>query len=100
VWPERLAAAGAFLLHAPTLVPSGLRTGTPVQLHVAANDPFAPPDQMVAFRDSAERAGAAAPVHQYPGVGHFFTDVTLPEHDAAATASAWNHVPSLLDALD
>jgi hypothetical protein len=46
-----------------TLAPSGMRTGTPVQLHVGANDPFAPPEQMVAFRDSAERAGAVASVH-------------------------------------
>jgi dienelactone hydrolase len=99
LWPERLEAAGAFLLHAPTLVPPGLRTGTPVQLHVGTNDPSAPPDQVSAFRDSAERAGAAASVHQYPGVGHFFTDVTLPEHDAAAAASTWNHVGSLLDAV-
>ncbi|HEY3715213.1 MAG TPA: dienelactone hydrolase family protein [Jatrophihabitantaceae bacterium] len=99
LWPERLEAAGAFLLHAPTLVPPGLRAGAPVQLHVGASDPFAPPDQLVAFRDSAERAGAAASAHQYPGVGHFFTDVTLPEYDAVASASTWKHVVSLLDAV-
>jgi dienelactone hydrolase len=38
LWPERLEAAGAFLLHAPTLVPPGLRAGTPVQLHVGEDD--------------------------------------------------------------
>jgi len=99
LWPERLEAAGAFLLHAPTLVPPGLRAGTPVQLHVGEDDAFAPPDQLVVFRDSAKQSGAAASVHQYPGVGHFFTDVTLPEYDAAATARTWDHVLSLLDAV-
>jgi hypothetical protein len=48
-------------------------------------------------RRAGRRGRVGSPI---PGVGHFFTDVTLPEHDAAATASAWNHVPSLLDALD
>jgi dienelactone hydrolase len=99
LWPERLEAAGAFLLHAPTLVPPGVRPGTPVQLHVGACDPFAPPDQVAAYRESAVRAGAAAAISRYEGVGHFFTDITLPDHDAAATRSTWEHVLELLAAM-
>ena len=60
LWPERPDAAAVFCLHAPTCVPDGVRTGTPVQLHVAAGDRFAPADQIAAFQDSAVAAGAAA----------------------------------------
>ena len=100
LWPERLKSAGAFLLHAPALVPPRLRPGTPVQLHVGADDPFAPPDQVAAFRESALRAGAAATVTRYDGVGHFFTDPPLPEHDAVATARTWKDVLDLLATMD
>jgi hypothetical protein len=32
--------------------------------------------------------GAAASVYEY-GAGHFFTDVSLPDYSATATARAW-----------
>lgn len=99
LWPEGLDAAGVFCLHAPALVPGGIRAGTPVQLHIGAQDPFAPPDQVAAFRRSADRAGACACVHIYPGVGHYFTDESLAEYDAAATASTWAHVDEMLAEL-
>lgn len=99
LWPERADAAAVFCLHAPTRVPDGVRTGTPVQLHVAAGDRFAPADQIAAFRDSAVTTGAAASVYEYRGAGHFFTDVFLPDYSATATVRAWTRVLRLLDAV-
>ncbi len=99
LWPERAAAAAVFCLHAPTSVPDGVRTGTPVQLHVAAGDQFAPADQIVAFRDSAVANAAAASVYEYRDAGHFFTDNSLPDYSETATTRAWKRVRCLLDAV-
>jgi dienelactone hydrolase len=99
LWPARLDAAGVFCLHAPTNVPDGVRTGTRVQLHVAAGDRFAPADQIDGFRQSADATGAAASVHEYRGAGHFFTDVSLPDYSAAATDGTWKRVLDLLDVV-
>jgi dienelactone hydrolase len=99
LWPERAAAAAVFCLHAPTSVPDGVRTGTPVQLHVAAGDPFAPPDQIAAFRDGAVANGAAASVYEYRDAGHFFTDNSLPDYSEDATTRAWTRVRCLLNAV-
>ncbi|MEJ3655639.1 dienelactone hydrolase family protein [Actinomycetes bacterium KLBMP 9759] len=100
IWPTRLDAAGAFYLHTAPPVPAGIRTGTPVQLHFGAGDPFVPPERLARFRESAERNGAYATVCEYPGAGHFFTDDTLPDHDAEAAASTWRDVLGMLDLLD
>lgn len=97
LWPDRPAAAGVFLLHATTTVPEGVPTGTPVQVHVAVGDRFAPPDQLAAYRASAARASAEATLHSYPGAGHFYTDSSLPDHDPVATDRTWQHVDALLD---
>jgi dienelactone hydrolase len=99
LWPERADAAAVFCLHAPTSVPDGVLTGTPVQLHVAAGDRFAPADQVAAFRESAVTTGAAASVYEYRGAGHFFTDVSLSDYSATATARTWTRVLRLLDAV-
>ncbi len=99
LWPERTGAAAVFCLHAPTSVPDGVLPGTPVQLHVAAGDRFAPADQIAAFRDSAVTTGAAATVYEYRDAGHFFTDVSLPDYSATATARTWTRVLRLLDAV-
>ncbi|WP_232661463.1 dienelactone hydrolase family protein [Pseudonocardia sp. TRM90224] len=100
IWPARLDAAGAFYLHAAPPVPAGIRTGTPVQLHFGAGDPFVPPERLARFRESAERNGAYATVREYEGVGHFFTDETLPDHDADAATSTWRDVLGMLDLLE
>ena len=99
LWPQRTDAAAVFCLHAPTRVPDGVRPGTPVQLHVAAGDRFAPADQIAAFRDSAATSGAAAAVYEYRGAGHFFTDASLPDYSQTATAHTWTRVLGLLDAV-
>lgn len=99
LWPERLEAAGAILLHASTVVPDGVRPGTPVQAHVAAGDPFAPARQLAAFRDSAAHAGADAALYTYPTAGHFFTDADLPDHNRTAAERAWHRVGRMLETL-
>ena len=98
LWPERLGAAAVFCLHAPTSVPPGVRVGTPVQLHVATGDRFAPEPQITAFQATARRTGAAASVHEYSGAGHFFTDATLPDYSAEAATRTWERVFDLLAA--
>jgi dienelactone hydrolase len=99
VWPSRLDAAGAILLHAPAAVPDGVRPGTPVQVHIAAGDPFAPADQLAAFHDSAVLAGADAALYTYPGAGHLFTDPELPDYDRRAADRTWRRVCALLETL-
>jgi dienelactone hydrolase len=101
LWPERLHAAAVFCLHAPTVVPLGVPAGTPVQLHVAADDErFAPPDQVQAFRASAAATAAAASVHEYHGAGHLFTDPVSPDHEPVAAARTWAAVLSMLEEVD
>jgi dienelactone hydrolase len=97
LWPDRLAAAGAFLLHSTTPVPEDVPAGTPVQAHVADGDRFAPPDQLAAFRASAVHAGAEASLHTYPNAGHFYSDPSLPDYDPIATDHTWQHVHALLE---
>ncbi len=60
---------------------------------------FAPADQIAAFRESAVRTGAAASEYEYRGAGHLFTDVSLPDYCAVATARTWTRVLRLLDAV-
>jgi len=97
LWPDRPAAAGVFQLHATASVPEGIPAGTPVQVHFADGDRFAPPDQVAALRASAERAGAEVSLHTYPGAGHFYSDPSLPDYDAVATDRTWQHVDELLE---
>lgn len=96
LWPGRPAAAAVLLLHAAATVPEGIPAGTPVQVHVAEGDTFAPPDQLAAFQASAARAGAEARLYTYPGAGHFYTDPSLPDYHPVAAARTWQHVDALL----
>jgi dienelactone hydrolase len=96
VWPDRLDAAAVACLHAPLVVPVGVRPGTPVQLHYAAGDRFAPLEQVAAFRRSAEAAGAVAVVREYADAGHYFTDESHPDYVAVAASAAWTDVLGML----
>lgn len=99
LWPDRLAAAAVFFLHATAPVPEGIPAGTPVQAHVAEGDRFAQPDELAVFRASADRAGAAASLHVYPDAGHFYSDPSLPDHNAVAAERTWRHVHAMLENL-
>ncbi|WP_017596076.1 dienelactone hydrolase family protein [Nocardiopsis potens] len=95
--PERPATAGVLLLHAAADLSAGLRPGLRVQLHAADPDEFAPPGRVAALRRAAQEAGADAEVFRYPGVGHFYIDDELPDHDPAAAELTWRRVLAFLD---
>lgn len=99
VWPDRLGAAAVACLHAAASVPSGVRRGTPVQLHFGAGDRFAPAERVEEFRRSAEAAGAVALIREYDGAGHYFTDESHPDYSPAAAAGAWNDLQGMLESL-
>ncbi|MCR6485976.1 dienelactone hydrolase family protein [Amycolatopsis sp. OK19-0408] len=96
VLPRRPDAAAAVLLHAVGNLPTGLRAGFPVQVHVADPDPTTPPAQLAAWQAAATRSGADAEVFRYPGAGHFYLDAHGPEHDAPAAELTRERVAEFL----
>lgn len=99
LWARRPAAAGALFLHGLGEIPAAMRPGAPVQLHLAAPDPFEDEDFVADWIAAAPAAGVALEAHRYPGAGHLFTDPDLPDHDAAAAALLWRRVADFLAAL-
>ncbi|WUH64735.1 dienelactone hydrolase family protein (plasmid) [Streptomyces sp. NBC_00441] len=97
LWPERPATAGVLLLHAAVDLPVSVRPGLRVQLHAAEPDDFAPPERVAALCQAAREAGVDVEVFRYPGVGHFYIDGELPDHDLAAAELTWRRV---LDSLN
>jgi dienelactone hydrolase len=92
LWAERLATAGVLLLHATADIPASVRPGLRVQLHAAEPDQFAPPERVAAMTRTAREAGVDLEIFRYPGVGHFYTDRDLPDHDPAAAELTWSRV--------
>jgi dienelactone hydrolase len=99
LWPRRPHARGVLLLHALADIPDNVRSGLPAEVHVADRDSFAPPEQLTAWQATAARAGIAPRVFTYAGVGHFYTDASLPDYDAAAARAAWQRALAFLEAL-
>lgn len=93
---HRPDAAGVLLLHGLAPIPTTAREGLPVQLHVADADEFAPPAEVSAWLDAATRTGADVQVFTYQQAGHFFTDPSLPDHNAQATTLTWHRVLDFL----
>ncbi|MFO1144922.1 MAG: dienelactone hydrolase family protein, partial [Amaricoccus sp.] len=100
LWHDRPATAGVLLLHGVGAMPEAPRPGTPVELHLAEPDPFEDEDWIRRWVSGAAADGAAVAVHRYPGVGHLFTDPTLPDHDAAAAASALDRALAFLEHIE
>jgi dienelactone hydrolase len=94
--PHRPHTAGVLLLHGLAPIPANVRAGLPVQLHVADADEFAPPADVSAWIEVATRAGADPQVFTYQHAGHFFTDASLPDHNAQATTLMWQRVLDFL----
>lgn len=94
--PHRPDTAGVLLLHGLAPIPATARAGLPVQLHVADADEFAPPADVAAWREAATRTGADPQVFTYQHAGHFFTDASLPDHDAEATTRTWQRALDFL----
>ena len=83
-WGERPHMPGALLLAGPAPWMEPRRPGLPVSAHIARPDPF---DEEQVFTDWAgESGGIVLELHRYDGVGHYFLDRSLPDHDSAAAA--------------
>jgi dienelactone hydrolase len=54
---------------------------------------------MSAWRAHAARANISPEVFLYPGVGHLYTDQSLPDYDAKAAEATWSRVDAFLAAL-
>lgn len=99
LWAERTDAAGILLLHGVGPVPEAPRPGTPAQSHLADPDPY-DGDWVDFWRETTAARGVAATLSLYPGVGHLFSDPSLPDHDAAATALCRERALAFLASLD
>ncbi|MBB3659615.1 dienelactone hydrolase [Rhizobium sp. BK650] len=99
LWPGRPQAAGILLLHGIAEIPDNVREGIPLQLHLAEPDEFAPADEVASWRAHAARADIGLEVFFYRGVGHLYTDPSLPDYDAKAAEATWSRVDAFLAAL-
>ncbi|MFD9541929.1 dienelactone hydrolase family protein [Streptomyces sp. NPDC060022] len=97
LWPERTVAAAVVLLHATAALPPSISPDTRVQLHAAEPDDFAPPRHIAALRQEALTRGVDLEIFRYPGVGHFYTDHELFDHDPVAAELTWRRVLDFLD---
>ena len=100
IWPERPAARAIILLHGLANIPSLVRPSTPIAVHVADPDPFAPPDEVERWQACAAVASLRTTVATYPGAGHFFTDPALPDFSPSATEATWSSLAGFLELLD
>lgn len=99
LWPSRPQTAGMLLLHGTADIPANAREGIPVQVHLADPDDFEPADEVAAWRAHAARANIGLEVFLYPGVGHLYTDPSLPDYDAKAAEATWSRVDAFLAVL-
>ncbi|MGC4835634.1 dienelactone hydrolase family protein [Micromonospora vinacea] len=95
---ERPDAAGLLLLHGTGGAPHAVRSGLPVQLHLADPDPYDAPDEVDEWQHALTDAGADLTVFRYPGAAHLFSDPELAEYSPDATAAAWPRVLAFLAA--
>ncbi len=82
VWALRPRMRGALLLcgFAPWMTPR--RRDLPVSAHIARPDPFDSEADFATWQGAAD--GVALELHRYDGVGHYFLDGSLPDHDEHA----------------
>ncbi|BDZ41847.1 dienelactone hydrolase [Paraoerskovia sediminicola] len=95
-------AQGALLFHAcitPSDLGSSWPVGVPVQVHGAEDDElFVEEGDLDAARELVETVDTAE-LFLYPGDGHLFTDSSLPEYDADATALVEERVLAFLASI-
>jgi dienelactone hydrolase len=82
LWGDRLRSKGALLIAGAAPWSPELRSGIPVQSHIARPDPF---DDEEFFADWVEmNPGAALDLHRYDDVGHYFLDPSLSDYGEKA----------------
>lgn len=94
----RTGARGALLFHAfvqPDQLGGQWPEGLRAQIHMMEQDPWLGED-LPAAREFAAKVPNVQ-FFLYPGKGHLFTDKSLPDYDAAASAQLWDRVISFLD---
>lgn len=70
----------------------------PLLLHVGAEDPTIPSDQVKAIEDGLNAAGVRFSQHVYPGAGHaFLCDARPAMYRPAAAAQAWQRTLDFLE---
>jgi dienelactone hydrolase len=96
-WGERPRSKGALLIAGAAPWTPGLRPDLPVQAHIARPDTF---DDEEYFDDWLHaNPGVALDLRRYDGVGHYFLDPALPDHDEAAARDARTAMLAFLAAL-
>jgi dienelactone hydrolase len=100
VWGQRRSAVAVVLLHGIAPIPASAPPGLPVQVHLAEGDPFASRQAVDHWQADANRAGLAAEVFTYPGAGHFYTDPSLADYNAASASLTWRRVTAFLSSPD
>jgi dienelactone hydrolase len=99
LWPKRPVTTGVLLFHGLADIPDNARGGLPLQVHIAGPDHFVPDAQMSDWQTAAKQLGLAAQLFKYPGAGHFYTDTTSPDYNAAATELTWERALAFLKDL-
>ncbi len=100
VLPERPETRAALLLHAPAEL-RGVKNvpGFRAQLHIGEHDDFWTREDLRRWQMAAELAGTAAELFIYPGAGHFYTDPSLADYNAAAAEETWERMLRFLGAV-
>jgi dienelactone hydrolase len=99
VWGKRAQAGGVLLLHGLGEIPKWVRSGIPVQVHLAEPDPFISDAVAQSWPMTAFRIGMAAEIYTYDGAGHLYTDTASPDYNAAAAELTWERAMVFLEGL-
>ncbi len=99
VWAKRAQTNGVLLLHGLGEIPKWVRSGLPVQAHIAEPDGLIPDEQTRTWPMTAFRVGLAAEIYTYDGAGHLYTDAASPDYDAVAAALTWERSLNFLEGL-
>ncbi len=99
VWAKKAQTNGVLLFHGLGEIPKWVRSGLPVQAHIAEPDTFISDEQARTWPMTAFRIGLAAEIYTYDGVGHLYTDPASPDYDAAAATLTWERATTFLEGL-